>query len=432
MNMEQMVDYIHRLPRMEGPPTLARMQEALVRLGHPDHCYRIVHVAGTNGKGSTCALLGSVLVAAGYRTGLFTSPFLDAFANRIKVDGVDISETEMRAAFEMVLPIAEATRLTQFEFITALGLVHFAQARVDVVVLEVGLGGRYDATNAISSPLLSVITNIGYDHMAILGNTLAEIAGEKAAIIRPGVPVITAVDEPSAWAVIEKRYREQNAPAQRLGDDFTVTGLHSGLDGQSLRLNYGAAISEVFEISLLGRHQQRNAATAAAAALRLRELGLMISDSALRAGLSAARWPGRFEVMCKAPMLIMDGSHNTHGMAALRQTLDELLPAEDILWVAGMMADKDVAGMLEYLKGRTVSLYACSPQLPRALPAQDVADAGANAGFSSVSFSSVSDALDQALCDWKAGQAILVAGSLYLVSEARQHPFIANLIAARA
>lgn len=428
MHLQQMVDYIHGLPRMEGAPTLARMQLALERLGHPDREFRIVHVAGTNGKGSTCAMLASILATAGYRTGLFTSPFLDAFTNRIKIDGMDISEADMAAAFEVVQPVAEACRLTQFEFITALGLTHFARAKVDFVVLEVGLGGRFDATNAVSAPLLSIITNIGYDHMAILGNTLAEIAAEKAGIVRAGVPVVTAVEEASAWAVIDERCLELAAPVRRLGDDFCVTGLQSDLSGQTLRLQHGDVTLENLRISLLGRHQQRNAATVAAAVLSLRELGAEISDIALREGLTRARWPGRFEVMSRNPLLIMDGSHNTHGMAALRQTLDELLPEEEILWVAGMMADKDVPGMLSYLQGRRVTLYACSPPIPRSLPAQELAYAAAALGFPSRHYAGVREALDHALQEWKPGTAVLVAGSLYVISEARKHPMVTTLI----
>ncbi|HSL93804.1 MAG TPA: folylpolyglutamate synthase/dihydrofolate synthase family protein [Bacillota bacterium] len=423
MHLEQMIDYIHRLPRMEGTPTLARMQQALEKLDHPDRDFHIIHVAGTNGKGSTCAILASILTAAGYRTGLFTSPFLDAFTNRVKVDGADISATDLGVSFERLMPVAEEVGLTQFEFITALGLLHFARAGVDAVVLEVGLGGRFDATNAISTPLLSVITNIGYDHMAILGDTLAKIAGEKAGIIRTGVPVITAVEEPSAWSVIRERCLELEAPVSRLGDQFSVTGLYSDLQGQVLRYESGHQHLDSVKIALLGRHQQKNAATALAAAFQLRSLGLLISDQAMRTGLAEARWPGRFEVMSEIPLVIMDGSHNTHGMAALRETLDELLPSQNLLWVAGMMADKDVGGMLKYLEGREVSLYACAPQIPRAMDAKELALAAITLGFQARAFAGVEEAISQALLDWRPGQAVLIAGSLYVISEARRHPF---------
>ncbi len=424
MHLDQMVDYIHGLPRMAGAPTLTRMQQALDNLGRPDTDYHIVHVAGTNGKGSTCAMLASILSAAGYCTGLFTSPFLDAFTNRIKVGGADISAADMARSFDMLLPVAKEAELTQFEFITALGLLHFSQAAVDVVVLEVGLGGRFDATNAIASPLLSVITNIGYDHMSILGNTLAEIAGEKAGIIRADVPVVTAVEDPSAWSVIRKRCLEVNAPIIRLGEDFTVTGIHSDLHGQLMRFAGRNLKMDQARTAMLGKHQLKNAATALAAAQGLRELGLNVSEDAMHTGLAEARWPGRFEVMSTSPLLIMDGSHNTHGMAALRETLDELLPKEDLLWVAGMMADKEVSAMLDYLSGRQVSLYACAPKIPRAMTAEQLATAAGKLGITAHPFDSVGAALSQALLDWRPGQAVLVAGSLYVISEARQHPFL--------
>ncbi|HSL94134.1 MAG TPA: folylpolyglutamate synthase/dihydrofolate synthase family protein [Bacillota bacterium] len=423
MHLKQMVEHIHSLPRMEGAPTLTRMQEALKQLDHPDRDVHIVHVAGTNGKGSTCALLASVLTAAGYRTGLFTSPFLDAFSNRIKVDGADISDADLATAFDRLMPIAQKVHLTQFEFITALGLLHFARIGADAVVLEVGLGGRFDATNAISAPLLSVITNIGYDHMAILGNTLAEIAGEKAGIIRPGVPVITAVEESSAWSVIRGRCLQLGSPISRLGDEFSVTDLHSDLRGQTLRYESAQFSLDKVKMSLLGRHQLKNAALALASAHALRKLGLSISDQAMRKGMAEARWPGRFELMSDDPLLIMDGSHNTHGMAALRETLDELLPSQDLLWVVGMMADKDVGGMLRFLEGRQVSLYACAPKIPRAMDAKELAQAAMTMGLQAGAFDSVEAAVSQALADWQPGQAVLIAGSLYVISEARRHPF---------
>lgn len=420
MQYQEIVDYIHSLPRMEGQPTLARMEAALARLRKPDCHYKIIHVAGTNGKGSTCAMLAGILTASGYRTGLFTSPYLDAFTNRIKIDGQDITEEDLEETFKLVRIPGQAEKLTQFEFITALALQYYALQKVDIVVLEVGLGGRFDATNAISSPLLTVITNIGYDHMAILGNTLAEIAAEKAGIIKPGVQLVTSVEDNEAWQVISDKCRDLGAPVSRLGQDYCISDTSADLNGQRFNFRDGRHQLDDLFISLLGSHQLKNAATALQAALHLRELGLDIGDADLRIGLGTAVWPGRFEVMSLSPLLIMDGSHNTHGMAALRDTLDQLLPDKHLRWVVGMMADKDIGGMLAYLEGRQTTIYACAPQIPRALEAAILTDTAQGHGFTAKAYGSVAEALGQALVDWQPGEVVLVAGSLYIISEARR------------
>ena len=415
---EKTVDYIHGLRRMGPNPGLKRMTSILKRLNNPEEQFRVIHIAGTNGKGSTSAMIESVLRAAGYNVGLFTSPFLDSFTNRIKINGQDIEQRDLVELVSELRPMAEEEGLTQFEFITTLGLVHFARRKVDGVVLEVGLGGRFDATNAVSKPVLTVITNIGYDHMEVLGDTLAKIAFEKAGIIKPGVPLVTGIDDPSACEVVETRAREIAAPVRWLSRDFSCTPGVASLSGQSFSF-HGPWEERDLHIALLGRHQIDNACIAIASLCWLNELGFDVDKEAMREGLGSARWPGRFEVMAQNPLIIMDGAHNTHGLSALRKTLDSLLPESRLLWVAGMMEDKDVRSMLSLMQGRDVRLYACSASLPRARDAASLASAARETGFPAAAYANVKQALEAAMMDSAGNDIVLVAGSLYVISEAR-------------
>jgi dihydrofolate synthase/folylpolyglutamate synthase len=392
----------------------------LKRLGNPEEGLSIVHVAGTNGKGSTSAMIEGILRAAGYTTGLFTSPFLDSFTNRIKVNGQDISQEDLVSLVAELKPVAEEEALTQFEFITILGIAHFAAKGVDAVVLEVGLGGRFDATNAVTRPVLTVITNIGYDHMEILGDTLAKIAFEKAGILKPHIPLVTAVEDEESWGVIEARSRELGVPVRRLLRDFSYTPECSALDGQIFSFRGDVASYEGLKISLLGGHQLKNAATAVEAALWLGEMGFDIDEAVIRKGLGAARWPGRFEIMGQDPLLIMDGAHNAHGLGALRTTLDDLLPGRPIHWVLGLMEDKDMESMLKLMQGRDIRVYACAPDIPRAKDAFSLAAAARIVGYGAAPYESVREALKAAVSDARNDEVVVVAGSLYLVSEARQ------------
>ena len=377
---------------------LDRMRVLLERLGRPQDALRFVHVAGTNGKGSTCAYLASVLRAAGYRTGLFTSPYILRFEERIRVDGADITPDELRAATLAVRDEAAAIERetgehpTEFELMLAVALVHFRAASCDIVVLEVGLGGRLDATNVIDAPEACVIARIGLDHTALLGDTLAAVAGEKCGIVKPGAPVASWPQDPEAMAVVEAACAEAGCAlavmdpgelrVEPLGE---VAAGSPGADAPlTRRFSYRG---ESFETALLGSYQPANAALAVETIGLLRGRGWRIPDEAVRAGIAAARWPGRFEVVADQPLTVVDGGHNPQGAQALADSLRDLLAALDasgvadgegarrVVLVMGVLADKDYRAMIEVAAPLADAVVCYAPCNPRALPAAGLAAA---------------------------------------------------------
>ena len=409
---------------------LERMIDLLNRMGRPQDALRFVHVAGTNGKGSTCAYLASILQAAGLRVGLFTSPYILRFEERIRVDGRDITGEELARAVEAVRPHAEAMEAacgdhpTEFELMAAVALEHFRAVACDIVVLEVGLGGRLDATNVIDAPEASVICRIGLDHTDLLGDTLAAIAGEKAGIVKAASPVVSWPQEPEAMAVVEAVAAERGCAltvpdfsqlavepltwgAERRngacgGDGVPVTASDDGGDGVSgnasgegrgdvLSAASGEAAARAavvplrrrfayrgraFETGLLGSYQPFNAALALEATRVLRERGWGIPAEAEAAGIEAARWPGRFEVVDAAPLTIIDGGHNAQGAQALGASLADLLGDAGLGSVAfamGVLADKDYEAMVRAVVPWAGSFHVYAPANPRALPAEELA-----------------------------------------------------------
>ena len=327
MNYEQAMEYIHAVQWAGHKPGLSRTRTLLAALGDPHKRLRFVHVAGTNGKGSTAAMLASCLQAAGYRVGLFTSPFINRFNERIQVDGQQIPDEELVRLVEQVQPAADAMTdvPTEFEIITALGMLYFARKQCDIVVLEVGLGGTLDSTNVIENPECAVITALGMDHVRELGPTLADIAAAKAGIIKPGCPVVSYGGVPEADAVIRRVAAEQNAPLTEVdfhnlqidgGDLDAVTFDFDGLDGVHL--------------PLIGSYQPRNAAVAITTLRVLRAKGWNVPESAIRTGLETVQWPGRFELLRHAPAFLLDGSHNAHGMRATVQSLKDRFPRREV------------------------------------------------------------------------------------------------------
>ena len=320
MNYEEALNYIHAVQWAGHKPGLTRTRTLLAALGNPHEQLKFIHVAGTNGKGSTAAMLASCLQAAGYRVGLYTSPFINRFNERIQVNGQQIPDEALVRLVERVKPAADAMTdiPTEFEIITALGMLWFAETKCDIVVLEVGLGGTLDSTNVIDPPECAVITALGMDHVKELGPTLADIASAKAGIIKPGSPVVSYGGVPEADAVIARTAAERHAPLtvvdlSRLtiedGDLDAVTFDFDGLNG--------------IRLPLIGSYQPRNAATAITALRVLRSRGWNIPDSAIRAGLEQVRWPGRFELLRHSPAFLLDGSHNAHGMRATVQSLKD-------------------------------------------------------------------------------------------------------------
>lgn len=398
------VAYINEPRWLTSRLGLDRIRELLKRLGNPQNDFAVIHVAGTNGKGSTCAFTASMLASAGYTTGLFTSPYIVEFFDRIKVNGENISDADLRAATLVVREQAEAMEdhPTEFELMTAVAFVHFARSGCDIAVIEVGLGGRLDSTNVVKSPEVCAIARIALDHTALLGNTLGEIAGEKAGIIKRGVPVVSWPQEPEAMAVVESAARDLEASltmpdfAELTIDSLAAGGAHAigdcavaaDADAPSnccavapdvLRETFVRVFSykryRNLEIKLLGSYQPYNAALAIEIVEALRDRGWAVSDEALRAGLANAEWPGRFEIAAANPTFVIDGGHNPQGARVLADSLKQAFPGRKAVFVIGVLEDKDYPEMLEAILPLGSAFIAIEPPNPRALPAEKLARA---------------------------------------------------------
>ena len=404
---------------------LDRMFALMEELGDPQEKYPIIHVAGTKGKGSVAALCASALKAAGYKTGLYTSPHLWDYVERIQISGEPISHQQLVELVEEIKPaVAKIPKLTTFEITTALGLLAFAKNGVNAAVIEVGLGGRLDATNIVV-PDVSAITSLSYDHMAVLGNTLAEIAGEKAGIIKEGIPVVSAPQTEEALEVLKRIAKEKNSPLILVGKDVLFERLTSSLDGQSLRLTYSPHSSFFFPlsseshtsdltISLLGAHQIENAAIAYAA---LKASGVPLSDESIQRGFAQAKWPARFELLRREPPVVIDSAHNRDSARRLRETLDEYFPEIPVVLVFCTLEDKDISGMLEELKPRLECVVATRADHPRAPSEQWMAEQVAKAGIPVEALAPVSSALERALELAGNQKLVLAAGSVAFAGE---------------
>lgn len=426
MDYQQALDYISSFGRFGSRPGLERMHWLLERLDHPERSMAFVHVAGTNGKGSTTAFVHGILRAAGHRVGMFTSPYLEAFTNRIGVNGHDIDQAKLASLVARLQPLfdqinaSELGPITQFEVTTVLALCYYRETQVEFVAWEVGLGGRLDATNVVT-PLVSVITNIGMDHTEVLGSTLAAIAGEKAGIIKRDVPLVTAVEEDEPWQVIAGQAADLHAPVWRLGQDFQYQREEYSLDGQSFVYRDQAGAKMRLQISLLGEHQCRNAALAVAAVRQLERRGLCIPAEAYAEGLKHTRWPGRLEIMSREPLVLVDGAHNPHGTRVLRQALLDYFPGRKLVMVLGILKDKERQEMFSHLLPLASRVLFTAPQYGRATDPETLLSDAAEFAVPAVTTASVPQAIDEALAGLGPDELLLVAGSLYTVAEARDH-----------
>lgn len=395
---------------------LDRMRELLNELGNPQDQYPIIHVAGTKGKGSVSALCASALQAAGYRVGLYTSPHLLDYCERIQISGQPVTHTDFVSLVERIQPaVAKIPKLTTFEITTALGFLYFAQEKVKAAVLEVGLGGRLDATNVIT-PQVSVITSLSYDHMAVLGNTLAQIAGEKAGIIKPGVPVVSAPQKEEALIVLTRIAKERNSQFTLIGRDISFRSLNHSLDGQSLELVDRTRSSSLgLNLPLLGIHQIENAATAYAA---LKTSSLNISDAAIQKGFAEVRWPARFEVARRVPPVIFDSAHNQDSFARLRQALDDYFPNLPVYLIFGASEDKNIPGMFLEIKPKVKRLLVTKSTHPRALEPEKIQDLARQQDIPNEVVATVDNALNRALeMSENDGSIVLSAGSMFVTAE---------------
>ena len=415
MNIDETLSYIHAVCWRGSVPGLERIGALLARMGDPQKQMRFIHVTGTNGKGSTCAMMASILRAAGYRTGLYTSPFLIRFNERMQVDGRQITDDELCEITAYVRPLADALdpHPTEFEMVTAIAFAYFARHNCDIVVCEVGMGGEFDATNAIPAPEAAVLCNIGLDHMTYLGDTVEKIAATKSGIIKPGCEAVLYPCAPSVAEIVSARCRSCGVTLHPVDMDVLTPLAHS-LDGQSF--DFGDLTD--LHLPLLGRMQLYNAATALTVTEVLRRRGWHIDENAVRQGLAQVRWPVRFEVVRREPLVVMDGGHNPQCMAALAVDIADSLSARPLTVLTGVMGDKDYAHMYTPLLPYTARFITVTPDNPRALPAQELAAYLSPLGKPVTACGSVADGAALALESTPPDGAVLCCGSLYLMGEA--------------
>ena len=417
--MEDAVGYYHSLERFGVRPGLKSIKALCRKLGDPQKCLRCVHVAGTNGKGSTCTEIASVLTSAGYRTGLYTSPYVLEFRERIRIDGQMIPDDALSGITDVVKKAADALAaegiiVTEFEAVTAAAFLYFFKHNCDVVVLETGLGGRFDATNVIEKPLCSVITSVSMDHTNVLGPTLEQIAYEKCGIIKRNAAVITTVtQQPSVLRKI--REAASICAAELILADPSVFRLtESDIGGSDIEYR-GLEL----RIPFSGMHQLENASLTISAIEFLKQIGYYIDDKALADGLSSARIPARTEIINRSPLVILDGCHNDGSTAALASILARFLPGKQLLAVMGMMADKDCERALSNLLPLFSKVFAVTPSNPRSMPAQEFGKLIARHG---VPCDVIDDPVRGVLIAARSIEdydGMVVCGSLYLAADVR-------------
>ncbi|ETI70291.1 bifunctional folylpolyglutamate synthase/dihydrofolate synthase [Neobacillus vireti] len=423
---KEALEWIHARLRLGIKPGLKRMEWMMDRLGNPETKIKTVHIGGTNGKGSTVTFLRSILEAAGYTVGTFTSPYIEQFNERISVNGKPITDVELLALANVIRPLAdelENTELggpTEFEVITAMAFDYFAKnSKVDIVIFEVGLGGRFDSTN-ILHPLASIITNIGLDHTNILGNTYEEIAFEKAGIIKEQTPVFTAVKHPGALNVIIEQAAQKTAPIYRLNQEFSIQAHESLENGEAFTLQTETQTIHELEIRMIGQHQTENAALAVSAAQFLNQEGsLNVSTQAIRDGLKKAYWPGRFEILSQDPLVIIDGAHNDEGVTALVDELSTRYPDRHIQIVFAALKDKKLDKMIAKLDKIADQISFVSFDFPRAAKAEDLLQISQSANKLAVD--NWKTYLLEEIDDLDTKDMVVITGSLYFISEVKPH-----------
>lgn len=420
MDYRETLDYINSVRLNQWKLGLSRTRELLSRLGDPQKELRFVHVGGTNGKGSTCAMLESVMRAAGFRTGIFPSPFIEEFRERIQVDGEMIPEDDLCRITEMVK--AEADRMedepSHFEIVTAIGMLYFRNRKCDIVVLEVGLGGEFDATNIIDPPEASVLTNIGFDHTEYLGNTLAEIARTKAGIIKTGSPAVIYPNVPEVMDVL-KGICDERGCEMRIADLSRLRVRDAGLSGQTISWAAGGADAPQlsFRSPLLGDHQANNAAVALTVTEVLRERGWKIPEEAVIRGMESVVWPARFELLGRDPVFILDGGHNLQCAEAVAAAVRKYLPDTKITLLTGMLADKDYRAAVDVLLPLAGECYTVTPESSRALPGGELARFIRSRGGDAEYFEDTKEAVRKCM---SGERPVLAFGSLYMAGEVRK------------
>jgi len=416
MSYTDALNYIHHVTWRGSRLGLERTRELLDRMDNPQSKLKIIHVAGTNGKGSTCAMLANTLTLAGYRTGLYISPFITRFNERMQMNGEPIGDEELARITEFVRPCAEAMadHPTEFELITAIAIEYFARNQAQIVVFEVGMGGALDSTNVIDTPELAIITNIGLDHMCELGSTIPDIARAKAGIIKPGGDVLIYDQNPEADAVFQAVCQIQGAKLY-VTDHSRILNVSISLDD----LSFDCAPYGRLHCSLVGSYQTKNAAVAITALEILREKGWMVSDQHLADGLSGVRWPARFEVLQHDPIFVADGGHNPQGIAAVAESIRLHFPGRKITFLIGVMADKDILHMAEQIGSIASEFVTVTPNNPRALDANELAILLQRLGYPATACDSVESGVRLAKEHAGKDGIVCALGSLYMLGDVR-------------
>ena len=418
------INKIHEFLRFGSVLGLERMNVLLEKLGNPQDELKVIHVAGTNGKGSICRYVYEVLQAAGYQTGLYTSPYIEVFNERIEFDGAYISDEDLNRCSEIVLAKAEQMvkegeeSPTEFEVVTAIAFLYFKEQRADYVVLEVGLGGRGDSTNVVKHPLACIIASISLDHTDRLGETIPEIAAEKAGIIKAGCPVISATDREDAKEVLIKRAAELDAPFYDV-QQIPCEVIRQSRDGSRFEAEILGKEYDII-ISMAGLHQVQNALAALYAVALLNDMGsISVTMDEICDGFENAKQIGRFEILQKNPYVIIDGAHNPDGSKALRELVNNRFTDMKILMTVGILQDKDVDEVLDNFLAITKDFVVTEPDNPRKMPASDLAEMLTAKGGNCTIIESPKDAAEYVKQRYEEYGLLLFAGSLYLIGEMR-------------
>lgn len=416
MSYEETLNFIHSVQWRGSKLGLSRTRELLEKLGNPEKKLKFVHIAGTNGKGSTAACVESVLRCSGYKTGLYTSPFIRRFNERIQVCGEMISDEELENVVDRIKPFAEAMedKPTEFEIITAVAMLYFAEKECDIVVLEVGLGGEMDSTNVIDTPEAAVITAIGLDHTRELGETIADIAKAKAGIIKQGSDVIVYGENDEAEKVFWEKCEKMGANLYK--PDFSTIKLN-GFNLTSCTFDFGKYKNIV--LPLAGTYQPKNAALAIKTLEVLAKKGYNITENDIVQGLGGVKWPGRFELLCLSPVFILDGAHNPHGILATADSLKRHFPDKKIVFLTGVMADKDVENMIETIAPLGERFITVTPNNPRAMTGEKLAEVLRAHGCNAESAPDIEAGVRKAIEYAEENGVVCALGSLYFSQDIR-------------
>lgn len=417
MNIENALEYIHKTSWLGSKPGLSRTEKLLSFMGNPHKKLKFVHVAGTNGKGSTSACIAKILQKAGYKTGLYTSPYINVFNERMQINSNMISDGELCSLVEYIKPLCERMQEdmpTEFELITCVAFEYFNRNNCDIVVLEVGMGGELDSTNVIDAPCVSVITAIDLDHTSFLGNSVEEVAAAKAGIIKKGTKAVIYDCEKNVYDVFDKKCRENQV--KLVTPDFSKIKNVEFLEDETI-FDYDEYKN--LHLSLLGSYQPYNASVAIKAVKLLRECGYDISDACIYEGLKCVSWCGRFEMLGKEPYFILDGAHNPHGMRAAVESFKERFPNKKIHFIVGAMADKDVDSMMGMLVPMAEKFYTVRPDNPRAMGAEQLKTLLEKLGACAVSYDDINKAVSDAVKNAGRDGVCAGLGSLYFSADIR-------------